>query len=171
MSVVSLASLSNGGYMEIKSKHMQYSKFLNVGVAKKEDDTKLSSINPVLFLHKYSGSMALESAIVISLSYTLSTATMIYAQYLSKDFPEPLVDLKYVGIGIFVVGIIGNFYHHNILANLRKKGKRRISCISQTLYAVALALGTILYLTGRSYATREWANTHNQPAFPVSSMD
>ncbi|CAI9262217.1 unnamed protein product [Lactuca saligna] len=225
MSIVGLASLMNAGYMEIKGKHMQYSKFLNVGLAKKKDDIKLSSRNgmllvytpaflvglgsllvfpdqylrfvlvasaltthffkrvlEVLFLHKYSGYMPLESAILIPMSYTFSTTTMIYAQYLSRDIPEPSVDLKYVGIGLFVVGIIGNFYHHYILANLRKEGDKEykiprggmfdlvicphymfeiieylgISCISQTLYAFVFTLGTALYLTGRSYATRKW---------------
>ncbi|CBI20086.3 unnamed protein product, partial [Vitis vinifera] len=52
----------------------------------------------VLFVHKYSGGMALDAAIVISLSYFISTATMIYAQHLSRDFPEPLMDLKYPGM-------------------------------------------------------------------------
>ncbi|KAL7590220.1 hypothetical protein Lser_V15G36538 [Lactuca serriola] len=235
MSVIGLTSLSSAGYMEIKGKHMQYSKFLNVGVVKKEDNTKLSSRNgmlfsytpaflvglasllvfhdqdlrfmllasaltahflkrvfEVVFLHKYSGSMLLESAIIISSSYTFSTATMIYTQYLSKDFPEPLVDLKYIGTGLFVVGIIGNFYHHYLLANLRKNGEREykipqgglfdlvicphylfeilgyvgISCISQTLYAFAFTLGTIAYLTGRSYATREWYLSKFGDKFP-----
>ncbi|KAL4575336.1 hypothetical protein LXL04_022178 [Taraxacum kok-saghyz] len=235
MSVIGLTSLSNAGYMEIKGKHMQYSKFLNEGVVKKENDAKLSSRNgmllsytpaflvglaslvafpdqdlrfmllasaltvhflkralEVLFLHKYSGSMALESTIIITLSYTFSTATMIYAQYLSRDFPEPSLDLKYVGIGLFAVGIIGNFYHHYILANLRKDGEKEykipqgglfdlvicphylfeilgyvgISCISQTLYAFAFTLGTIFYLTGRSYATRQWYLSKFGDKFP-----
>lgn len=146
----------------------------------------------VLFLHKYSGSMGLESAITIVLSYTLSTATMIYAQYLSRDFPNPSIDLKYVGFGLFLVGIIGNFYHHFILANLRKDGDKEykipqgglfdlvicphylfeifgyvgISCISQTLYAFAFTLGTIVYLTGRSYAAREWYISKFGDKFP-----
>ncbi|KAI3734585.1 hypothetical protein L6452_14056 [Arctium lappa] len=228
MTLVSFSSLTNAGYKETKGKNMQYSKFLNVGVAKKEKEikeTKLSSRNgmflfyapsflvgltsffifpdqdlrfvllvsaltvhffkrvlEVSFIHKYSGSMALESAIIVPMSYTLSTATMIYAQFLSREVPEPLVDLKYVGIGLFFIGTIGNFYHHWLLANLRKKGDKEykipkgglfdlvicphylfeilsyvgISSISQTPYAFSFTLGTIFYLTGRSYATREW---------------
>ncbi|KAM0019578.1 putative 3-oxo-5-alpha-steroid 4-dehydrogenase/very-long-chain enoyl-CoA reductase [Helianthus debilis subsp. tardiflorus] len=115
MSVIGISSFANAGYMEIKGKHMQYSKFLNEGVAKKENGAKLSSRNgmllaytpafvvglssllafpdqdlrflllassltvhflkrvvEVLFLHKYSGSMGLESAIIITLSYTVT---------------------------------------------------------------------------------------------------
>ena len=136
----------------------------------------------VIFLHKYSGSTVLETTIIVTLSNTLSTATMIYAQYLYRDLPDPSIDLKYFGIGLFMIGIIGNFNHHYILANLRKEGEKEykipqgglfdlvicphylfeilgyvgISCISQTLYAFAFTIGTIFYLTGRSCATREW---------------
>nr|GEV10158.1 very-long-chain enoyl-CoA reductase-like [Tanacetum cinerariifolium] len=231
MSVIGISTLTNAGFMELKGKHMQYSKFLNVGAAKKEKEMKLSSRNgmlwfytpaflvglasllvfhdqdqrfvllasaltihffkrvlEVLFLHKYSGSMGLETTIIVTLSYTLSTATMIYAQYLSQDLPDPSIDLKYFGIGLFMIGIIGNFYHHYILANLRKEGEKEykipqgglfdlvicphylfeifgyvgISCISQTLYAFAFTTGTIFYLTGRSCATREWLRKVNE---------
>ncbi|KAJ0771344.1 putative 3-oxo-5-alpha-steroid 4-dehydrogenase (NADP(+)) [Helianthus annuus] len=136
----------------------------------------------VLLVHKYSGYMALEAAIPITLSYTISTATMIYAQYLSEAYVEPLVDLKYVGATLFLIGITGNFYHHWILSNLRKKGDKEykipngglfnlvicphylfeilefigIACVSQTMYSVSFTIGTICYLMGRSLATREW---------------
>ncbi|KAJ0725385.1 putative 3-oxo-5-alpha-steroid 4-dehydrogenase (NADP(+)) [Helianthus annuus] len=235
MSVIGISSLANAGFMEIKGKHMQYSKFLNEGVAKKQNGAKLSSRNgmllaytpafvvglssllafpdqdlrflllassltvhflkrvlEVLFLHKYSGSMGLESTIIITLSYTISTATMIYAQYLSRDLPNPPIDLKYIGVGLFLIGIVGNFYHHNILANLRKEGDKEykipqgglfdliicphyvfeifdyvgMSCISQTPYAFAFTLGTICYLMGRSYATREWYISKFGDKFP-----
>lgn len=234
MLVINLLALMDVGYMETKGKNMRYSKFLNAGVAKKQE-IKLSSRNgmllfytpaflvglasffvfpnqdlrfvllasaltlhffkrvlEVLFLHKYSGSMALESAVIITMSYTSSTATMIYAQFLSRDVSEPTVDLKYVGIGLFLIGTIGNFYHHCLLANLRKKGDKEykipqgglfdlvicphylfeilayvgISSISQTLYAFAFTLGTVFYLTGRSYGTREWYLSKFGDKFP-----
>ncbi|GAU31955.1 hypothetical protein TSUD_288890 [Trifolium subterraneum] len=136
----------------------------------------------VLFVHKYSGSMALDSAIPITLSYFLSSATLIYAQNLSIDLPEPAIDLLYPGIALFLVGIIGNFYHHYLLSKLRGKGEKEykipkgglfdyvicphylfeiigfygFSFISQTLYGFSFALGTTFYLLGRSYATRRW---------------
>ncbi|TMW97740.1 hypothetical protein EJD97_005038 [Solanum chilense] len=136
----------------------------------------------VLFVHKYSGSMDVEDAIAISLSYFLSTITMIYCQHLSQDFQEPSIDLKYGGYIIFLVGIIGNFYHHILLSKLRTKGEKEykipqgglfdfaicphylfeilifvgISCTSQTLYAISFTLGTTFYLMGRSIATRRW---------------
>ncbi|KAL4599346.1 hypothetical protein ACB092_11G120100 [Castanea dentata] len=136
----------------------------------------------VLVVHQFSGGMILDSAIPISLSYFLSTASMIYAQYLSQDISEPPVDLKYPGILLFLIGIGGNFYHHYLLSKLRGKGDKEyripngglfdlvicphylfeiidflgISFISQTLYAFSFTLGTIFYLMGRSYATRRW---------------
>ncbi|XP_004516219.1 uncharacterized protein [Cicer arietinum] len=136
----------------------------------------------VLFVHKYSGSMALDSAIPITLSYFLSAATMIYTQQLTLDLPEPQINLLYPGIVLFVVGVIGNFYHHYLLSKLRGKGEKEykipkgglfgfvicphylfeiiefygFSFISQTLYALSFTIGTTFYLLGRSYATRRW---------------
>jgi steroid 5-alpha reductase family enzyme len=126
--------------------------------------------------------MILDSAILISLSYFVTTVTMIYAQTLTQGIPEPQVDLKYPGILLFLIGISGNFYHHYLLSKLRGEGEREykipkgglfelvicphylfeiigflgISFISQTSYAISFTLGTIFYLMGRSYATRRW---------------
>jgi very-long-chain enoyl-CoA reductase len=135
-----------------------------------------------MFIHKYSGPMILDSAIPIMLSYFMSTVTMIYAQHLTKDLPEPPINLLYPGIVVFLVTIIGNFYHHYILSNLRVKGEKEykipkgglfgiVICphylfeiidfygvffISQTLYSLCFAIGTTFYLLGRSYSTRNW---------------
>lgn len=118
----------------------------------------------------------------ISISYFLATATMTYTQYLAQPLPEPAVDLKYIGIPMFLLGICGNFYHHYLLTKLRKEGENKykipqgglfglvicphylfeilgfigISCISQTLYAFCYTMGSTFYLMGRSYATRQW---------------
>lgn len=136
----------------------------------------------VLFIHKFSGNAALDHSIVISTSYVLITAGTIYAQYLSRGLPEPSVDLKYVGVVVFFIGIGGNFYHHYLLSDLRKEGEKQykiprgglfslvicphylfellgflgISLISQTIYAFFFTIGTAGYLVGRSYATRKW---------------
>ena len=137
----------------------------------------------MLFVHKYgNGGIALEDAILITLSYALSTVTMIYTQHLSSKFPEPSIDLKYAGVVLFLLGIGGNFYHHYILATLRGKGEKEykiprgglfnrvvcphylfevlafvgVACIAQTLYSLSFTTGTALYLLGRSYGTRQW---------------
>ncbi|XP_062025253.1 uncharacterized protein LOC133741346 [Rosa rugosa] len=80
----------------------------------------LKRLLEVQFVHKYSGGMALDTAIFICLSYFTSTATMIYAQHLNiTQGPEPQIDLKYPGILLFLLGISGNFYHHYLLSRMR----------------------------------------------------
>ena len=119
---------------------------------------------------------------VISTGYFLSSATMIYNQQLMLQLQEPSIDLKYIGVALFLVGIGGNFYHHFLLSKLRSKGEKQykipqdglfslvicphylfeiigfwgISCISQTVFSVSVGLSTTFYLMGRSYATRRW---------------
>jgi very-long-chain enoyl-CoA reductase len=48
---------------------------------------------------------------------------MIYAQHLTLEFPQPLINLLYPGIALFPVGIIGNVYHLYLLSKLRGKGE------------------------------------------------
>ncbi|KAJ4829672.1 hypothetical protein Tsubulata_047989 [Turnera subulata] len=137
----------------------------------------------VLFVHKYSGGIAVESLVPIASGYSTSAAMTVYAQYLTQELSEPQVDLKYPGIVLFLIGIIGNFYHHYILSKLRSKDDDKgykvpkgglfdlvlcphylfeiidlmgISFMSQTLYAFCFAIGTTIYLMGRGYATRRW---------------
>ncbi|CAN4126343.1 unnamed protein product [Withania somnifera] len=197
MSFISFASLANAGFSEIKGKNMQYSKFF--GTKKLKMMRRRSTSQElrvkrgcfccialhfwlVIFVHKYSGSMDVEATIVISSSYFLSTVTMIYCQLLTQGLPEPSIDLKYGGFIIFLVGIIGNLYHHILLSKLRTKGENEykipqgglfcfaicphylfeilifigFSCTSQTLYSISYTLGTTVYLIGRSIATRRW---------------
>ncbi|XAR53560.1 3-oxo-5-alpha-steroid 4-dehydrogenase (NADP(+)) [Bertholletia excelsa] len=137
----------------------------------------------VLFVHKFSGGMALDSAIIISLAYFSSSACMLYIQHLTEWLAEPSVDLKYPGVLIFLVGISGNFYHHYLLSKLREKGSDKsykipkgglfslvicphylfeilgfigIFFVSQTLFMFSCVFGIALYLTARSYMTRKW---------------
>uniref|UniRef100_A0A7N0RCF4 3-oxo-5-alpha-steroid 4-dehydrogenase C-terminal domain-containing protein n=1 Tax=Kalanchoe fedtschenkoi TaxID=63787 RepID=A0A7N0RCF4_KALFE len=135
----------------------------------------------LVFIHKLSSPMILDSALVISINHSVSSATLIYTQYLSVSLPEPTVDLKYIGVGLFFVGLGGNFYHNYLLAKLGKEGSSdngykipqggmfsSVICphylfeviayvgIAQTLYALSFALGTMVYLAGRSWATKKW---------------
>lgn len=124
----------------------------------------------------------------ISLSYFLSTTTLIYNQQLVQQLPQPPIHLNYIGIPLFLLGIAGNFYHHYLLSKLRSNGEKQykipqgglfslvicphylfeilefwgISCISQTLYAFMFTMGTTIYLIGRSYATRKWYDSKFQ---------
>ena len=107
---------------------------------------------------------------------------LIYAQRLSRGLPEPAVDLLCPGVLVFAVGAAGNFYHHLLLSRLRAGGKKvykiprgglfefvacphylfeivaffGLAMISQTVYALVVAVGSAAYLAGRSSATRKW---------------
>ncbi|KAF3329841.1 3-oxo-5-alpha-steroid 4-dehydrogenase 2-like protein [Carex littledalei] len=142
----------------------------------------LKRVLEVLFVHQFSGNMMIDSALVITFSYLYNTVLIIYSQYLSKNMPEPQIDLTYVGIVLFLVGIIGNFYHHCLLAKLREKGDKTykipkgglfnlvicphylfeiidlfgVALISQTIHPFCFAFGSMFYLMGRSLATRKW---------------
>ncbi|KAI3470673.1 hypothetical protein Pfo_027336 [Paulownia fortunei] len=142
----------------------------------------LKRVLEVLFIHKFSGFMVLDTVIIISATYFTSAASMVYFQHQTQGFPEPLIDLKYLGLLVFLVGICGNFYHHYLLSKLREKNDKMykiprgglfslvicphylfeiltfigISFISQTLFSYFCALGSALYLLARSYATRNW---------------
>ncbi|KAL5720737.1 hypothetical protein ACHQM5_013377 [Ranunculus cassubicifolius] len=202
MSVITFASLANAGYSEFKGKHLQYSKFKNTGSQKKKE-IKISSRSGMLiaytpaFLAGVLGFliypdhgfrfMLVDSALTIHFfkrvfECFISTATMIYNQHLTQALPEPSLDLKYAGVAIFLLGTIGNLYHHMILANLREKDDKTykipkgglfnlmicphyffeilafvgVSLISQTIYPICFTAGTAIYLTGRSYVTRKW---------------
>ncbi|ONK65090.1 uncharacterized protein A4U43_C07F33500 [Asparagus officinalis] len=136
----------------------------------------------VLFIHQYSGQILLSSAVPITSSYLSGTVSMIYTQYLSQNMTQPSIDLKYPGLVLFLIGIAGNFYHHVLLSKLRQKNEKGykipkgglfgliicphylfeiiafygITLIAQTMYALSFALGTTVYLIGRSFATRKW---------------
>ncbi|ONK74253.1 uncharacterized protein A4U43_C03F4360 [Asparagus officinalis] len=148
----------------------------------------------VLFIHKYSGRMQLLSTIIISSSYTINTINIIYTQHLSQSqsIREPAIDLKYPGILLSIIGILGNFYHHLLLANLRGKDEKGykipsgglfglvicphylfeiivffgLSLIAQTAYAFCFTAGTVVYLMGRSLATRRWYVSKFEDQFP-----
>ncbi|KAL4200413.1 hypothetical protein AMTRI_Chr03g56390 [Amborella trichopoda] len=119
----------------------------------------------VLFVHRYSGGMTPDTCFIVSLSYFLSSITMIYSLYLT--LPQFALDLKYIGVPLFLLGITGNSYHHCLLGGLfglvvcphylfEILGFVGVTFIAQTPYSLAITLGTISYLMGRSYATRKW---------------
>jgi very-long-chain enoyl-CoA reductase len=135
-----------------------------------------------LFVHKYSGSVALEDSVPISTSYTAQTFFLIYAQLLSAGMTVPFPQLRWLGIALFAIGIAGNGYHHWMLANLRKDGIKKyivptgglfgvfvcphyifeitdfvgIALVSQTFFGWCLAWFVLCYLTGRSFSTKQW---------------
>ncbi|KAH9331479.1 hypothetical protein KI387_003587, partial [Taxus chinensis] len=77
----------------------------------------------VLFLHRYSGDMPLQTALLISSSYFFQTVNVLYAQQLSEGTRPPAIDMMWIGLVLFCIGIGGNFYHHYLLSRLRKDGE------------------------------------------------
>ncbi|XP_076890772.1 uncharacterized protein LOC143541987 [Bidens hawaiensis] len=136
----------------------------------------------VLFVHNYSGDMVLGSTIIITLFYFSAAAGLIIVQYMTLGLPEPSIDTKYIGLILYILGILGNFYHHTLLSKLRKNNEKvykiprgglfdlvicphylfeiiifvGISLIAQTPLAFACTFGDALYLIARSYVTRKW---------------
>ncbi|XP_024365007.1 uncharacterized protein [Physcomitrium patens] len=145
----------------------------------------------VLFLHRFSGSMSVGDAVTISTSYSLQVVLLLYSQLLSADIEAPSPDTKYLGVAVFLIGLTGNFYHHWILANLRKDGQKKyvvphgglfglfvcphyvfevidfvgMALISQTVYGWCMVSFATLYLTGRGIATKNWYKK-NVDGFP-----
>lgn len=77
----------------------------------------------VLFLHKYSGTMGLKEACGISTYYSLVTA-LIAKTALAKN---PNSKTQAVGLAAFVVGELGNLYHHYLLRCLRTRSDKASS--------------------------------------------
>lgn len=107
---------------------------------------------------------------------------MLYSQQLTKRIVEPKLDLKWLGVVLFLIGISGNFDHHYLISKLKDDESRdrkyriprrglfnlvicphylfeilefwRISCISQTLYPSWFSLSSTFFLMVRNYNTR-----------------
>lgn len=131
-----------------------------------------------LFLHKYSGVAGLLTTILIASFY--STAAYLIG-WLNAN-PIPAVDLWFVvGIVLFLFGIAANFYHHKLLADLRKNSLDYfipkgglfefvvcphylfeiitwlgIALLSRHLAAWLILLFIIDYLSARSIRTLKW---------------
>jgi hypothetical protein len=79
----------------------------------------------VLFLHKYSGRTDRATPSMIGVYYALTTLLISYANDASIRFDDDgRTHAKIiVGSTLFAVGLLGNFYHHFLLANLRSANK------------------------------------------------
>ena len=132
----------------------------------------------VLFVHKYSGSMEPRTFVVIVVAYALMGGLISWLNV------EPLTKMDvlfYVGIVCVLVGEVGNFYHHRLLADLRKERQGYsipkggwfeyatcphyffellawvgIFLLSRHLYAFLVFIAMLGYLTARSVKTRQW---------------
>lgn len=145
-----------------------------------------------LFVHKYSGSMPLQSSLFICTFYTLTSFVTCHYSALA---PSATLSGNYLTIGclMFAVGLAGNFYHHVLLANLRKPGEKAykipsggcfeyvaaphyffeligwlgVAFVSQN-FIVLLAFGAMSsYLSERSVAQSAW-NRAKLDGYPQS---
>lgn len=79
-----------------------------------------------LFLHRYSGTMNGDFLLPISTSYALTAALVAHQQRQIVAYAGDFVDQRMLlaGVALNVVGQLGNFYHHWLLATLRpRKGE------------------------------------------------
>ena len=74
-------------------------------------------------MHQYSGSSVLVDSMLISISYFSFALTQ---WYFATRVPYSQVNLHqlYLGAALFVLGEGINFYHHRLLARLRKDGNK-----------------------------------------------
>lgn len=136
-----------------------------------------------LAFYRFSGKQDVVTSIFISLTYTFNTFALLYVQnYACTNSPPPSLDLSTLGVGFFTVGVLGNLYHHWLLAGLRKDKDGGyqvpqgglfglVTCphyffeivdflglalASQTFYGFGWFAFTVGYLSGRSVATKNW---------------
>ncbi len=131
-----------------------------------------------LFLHQYSGKMEFSTNLMILMFYSLVAGGIIYL----NNWPVPVVDgFVLTGAVLFVVGVIGNFAHHKLLADLRKNTREYviprggwfeyvacphylfeiigwvgIALMSQYLFTWMSMIAMTGYLTVRSLKTLKW---------------
>ena len=132
----------------------------------------------VLFVHKYSGPMQQFTFVIIVITYAL-IAGLISA--LNVQAIATMDALFIVGIVFVIIGEIGNFYHHKLLADLRKTGDgyhiprggwfEKATCphyffellawlgillLSRHLFTLLAFIAMLGYLSARSIKTRQW---------------
>jgi len=118
----------------------------------------------------------------VSNAYAASTAVLLFTQVKSTDLAAPSLDLKWLGLVVYLVAIAGNGYHHWLLSHLRKDGNKEyvvpqgglfglfvcphyffemimfvgIALMSQTWVACGTAILVFIYLTERTIQTKQW---------------
>jgi len=75
----------------------------------------------VLFLHSFGGTMSRNTSFLISTFYSLDT---LLVSSFALNVPDIDPTFMTVGIVLFAIGELGNFYHHYLLTTLRKDRKK-----------------------------------------------
>jgi len=131
-----------------------------------------------LFLHKYSGAATVSATMFVAVFYSF-VAGMI--SFLNAQTIPAMDGLFYAGLVFFAFGEAGNFYHHKLLADLRKDREgyhipqgglfEYVTCphyffelvswfgvalLSRHLFALMAFVAMTAYLVARSAKTRQW---------------
>ena len=132
----------------------------------------------VLFVHKFSGNMEPLTLGIIIFAYALMGGLI---SWLNVETVAKMDFLFYLGMVSFLVGVLGNSYHHRLLAKLRKEkdgyfipnegwfkyatcphyffellGWIGIVLVSRHLFTVLVFIAMLGYLGARSIKTRQW---------------
>ena len=149
-----------------------------------------------LFLHKYSGGMPLATVINIAATYSIVSFGVCHYSTVSAPFSA---DVEYacardLGLALFAIGTLGNFYHHYLLANLRKPGEKvykvpsgaffefvaaphylfelvawaGAALVVQHVVVVSFVVFMTFYLTDRAVMQSEWNRTKLKDEYPAS---
>ncbi len=131
------------------------------------------------FLHRYSGTIDMFSVSQIAFFYSL---VVWIVEMTTLRTPQGLDAVFFVGMALFVIGQVGNFVHHRILANLRSGDDKeyvlpkgglfsRVACphyllelvswlgiclVSRQVGSYICFLGICAYLTVRARKTLTW---------------
>mmetsp|Transcript_30983 Transcript_30983/g.61758 ORF Transcript_30983/g.61758 Transcript_30983/m.61758 type:complete len:272 (+) Transcript_30983:123-938(+) len=83
----------------------------------------------VMFLHKYSGSTDRATPTQIGVFYALVSILIAFGSNYSVNTisSAPSAEMYAMGTLCFIVGIIGNFYHHYLLQQLRQSSKNAVT--------------------------------------------
>jgi len=141
-----------------------------------------------LFLHKYSGTMPLSSSMFITCFYLFTTFGVCF--FSAK---QDLASFTDVGLTLFYLGQTGNYYHHSLLANLRKQGDKEykvptgglfeyvaaphylfeiiswvgVSLVCQHVLVALAVLGMTIYLSDRAIGQSKWNRENLKDKYPA----
>mmetsp|Transcript_15596 Transcript_15596/g.45606 ORF Transcript_15596/g.45606 Transcript_15596/m.45606 type:complete len:263 (-) Transcript_15596:13-801(-) len=146
----------------------------------------------VMFVHRYSGNVDLGTSCMISVFYGLAAMGLMY--FTPKD-----VEISHsgaAGAALFIIGVMGNAFHHLLLASLRSGHTSGgpyviprgglfglvtcphylfelvtwlgVAMVSHSLYGYLNFFSMVNYLSGRAYATREWYMKKFGDAYPTT---
>ena len=131
-----------------------------------------------LFLHKFSGTVDIKTAAMITTIYSIIAGAI---SYFNKQTIPAMDFWFYTGTVIFIIGELGSFYHHKLLVDLRKERDgyhipqgglfKYVTCphyffelvawfgivlLSRHLFTLIAFLVAVGYLTARSIRTHQW---------------